>query len=146
MRVSAANKKLESLRRKRGAAVVDEDGAQFLVLSKQIADVEKDIAAIDQAIAEADQEAARRRAADAPRLAAEAHRRGLAEVESIEKERLAAVAEAEAAARAMVTALQRAQAAAAKLNARCPQTSINEPNFSMRMSERLTATLRPLTT
>jgi hypothetical protein len=146
MRKASGAKKLESLRRKRGAATLDDDGTAFVLLTKQIAEVENDIAAIDQARREADEESRRRRLADEPRRCAEEHKRRLAEVEGIEAERLAAVSEAEKAARATVAALQRAQSAAAKLNSTCPNTAIKEPNHSMRLSERLTAVLLPLTT
>jgi hypothetical protein len=144
MRRSAGTKKLEALKRRRGVATVDDAAGQFVILSKQIVEVESDIAAIDQARAEADAEAARRRAADEPRRRKEAHERRLAEVEGLETERLAAVAEAEAAAKAMVVALTRAQAAAKRLDKTCPETLVREPNHSMRLSERLASALLPL--
>src|SRR6476661_7548674 len=149
MRASAATKKLESLKRKRGVATLDEDGGRFIVLTREILKVEGDLEAIEQAKGEAAEEAARRRAADAPRRRAEARACRLAVVEALETERLAAVADAEKAARALVSALQRAGAAAQKLDLTCSGgtlsgTLLREPNHSMRLSERLASAMPPL--
>src|SRR6266511_803148 len=104
MRKSATTKKLESLRRKRGAAVVDEDNGAFAVLSKEIAEVENDLAAIDQALGEGNAESRRRWAADEPRRRAEARARLIADLDAAEKKRLAAVGRAEKAARDLAAA------------------------------------------
>src|SRR5437660_1190907 len=97
MQHQAAVKKIEGLRRKRGELALDDNHAAFAMVNKEIEEAETRVRQLENAMEDRHDAARRQMKADEPRIKREQHARALAAVEELEKDRLAAVGDAEAA-------------------------------------------------
>src|SRR4051794_8012981 len=122
MQRSAAIKKVESLRMKRGKAAADGDQAAFVVVDKGVEEAERRVHQLENAIEDASAERKRREAIEAPRKRAEAHAALLASLKLAEEKRLETVVAAEVAARAFVEALKAVIAASRQARKIADQT------------------------